>query len=125
MTSAGVSLIVCMCGRIVTEVTSTGPCNGCGQRITQPCEQCRDMVLRWHFEGSVRRGRLLVMQTYDLSTGKVDESAVQIVLDYEAGNRGANRGGELLEPSVLKRVLSARRAEAAAKATLQGATPCR
>lgn len=123
-TPAGVALVVCMCGRVVTEVRSADAC-ACAPRITQPCEQCRNIVVRFGPLGDVKTARLLVMQTYDLAACKVIEDAVQIVLDFETGNRGADRGGELLDPNVLKQALAARRAKAAARDEMQGAFPCR
>lgn len=122
-TAAGVSLVVCMCGRIVSEVRSEGAC-ACRTCVTQPCEQCRDIVARWGLDGEVKKGRLLVMQTYDLDSCKVVEGAVQIVIDFEPGNRGEDRGGESLDPNVLRRALAARRAAAAARAETTGASPC-
>lgn len=113
-TPAGVALVVCMCGRTVTEVTASDRC-ACAPRITQPCEQCRDLVVRFALDRTVKTGRVLVMQTYDLATCKVDEAATQVILDFEPGNRGADRGGEPQDPSILKRALAMRRSAAQAK----------
>lgn len=118
-TPAGVMLVICMCGRTVTEVASDG-CP-CGPRITQPCDHCRDLVLRFGgLDRAIKPGRVLVMQTYDLAAGKVDEGATRVIFDYEPGNRGADRGGEPQDPSILKAALSERRARAQAKEASHG-----
>ncbi len=100
---------ICMCGTPTFEEDDG--------MVKLSCPHCREAVAKLL---GVRFGRILVMQTFDPRRVQVVRNRVQIVQDYEPGNRDGSRGGTELDPSVLLTALDRRREEVIARKLRRG-----
>ena len=93
----------CVCGRPVGELR--GDSSGV---LSLPCFRCRDVLWQYGLEKRVAKGRLLVMQSWDLRSG--DLTRTECFQDHASGDRSRDRGGERLDVGMLEAALRRMRA---------------
>lgn len=107
---AGTTVVRCMCGAEFGELSDDAR-----GTFRHRCSKCSKIVADFGFWNRLPQGRILVMQTIDLNTGRVLPAEVEVFQDFQRGDRSADRGGQRLDPSILTTALQRRKALAQAK----------